>query len=239
MENVFIMLLLIIFIAAFVQGLSGFGFQLVALPLLSLVINIKEAIPLAALCGYLVNIYLIISLRQHIKIFTLKRLIVGATVGIPIGAYFLASADPVIVERLLGIFIVSFALLTYFKVIKNIGLNVNWGYIFGLFSGLLGGAFNTNGPPIIVYFYLQGLNKEELKASITGYFIFTSSLIVLSHLVSGLATTETYISFLKFIPIVLIGIVTGNMVFKRINSGMFNFIILIILFVLGVSLLFR
>jgi len=143
------------------------------------------------------------------------------------------------IECILGIFIVSFALLTYFKVIKNIGLNVNWGYIFGLFSGLLGGAFNTNGPPIIVYFYLQGLNKEELKASITGYFIFTSSLIVLSHLVSGLATTETYISFLKFIPIVLIGIVTGNMVFKRINSGMFNFIILIILFVLGVSLLFR
>ncbi len=239
MENIFIILLLIIFLAAFLQGLSGFGFQLVAIPLLSLFINIKEAIPLAALCGYLVNIYLIISLRQHIKIFSLRRLIVGATIGIPIGAYFLASADPIIVERFLGVFIIFFVLLNHFKIIKQVGLNVNWGYVFGLISGILGGAFNTNGPPIIVYFYLQGMKKEELKASITGYFIFTSSLIVLSHLISGVATVNTYITFAKFIPVVLIGIIAGNAVFKRIDSSVYNFVILIILLLLGISLLFR
>ncbi|RMD51228.1 MAG: sulfite exporter TauE/SafE family protein [Ignavibacteria bacterium] len=239
MENIFIILILILFLASFVQGLSGFGFQLVALPLLSIFINIKEAIPLAALCGYMVNIYLIISLRQHIKIFTLKRLIAGAVVGIPIGAYFLASADPVLVEHILGVFIVGFVALNYFKIIKQINLNVNWGYLFGLVSGLLGGAFNTNGPPIIIYFYLQGMNKEELKASITGYFIFTSTLIVLSHLISGVATIDTYITFVKTIPFVLLGIVSGNYIFKRINTGVYNFVILIILFLLGISLLFR
>lgn len=239
MENIFLILLVIIFLAAFVQGLSGFGFQLVAIPLLSLFINIKEAIPLAALCGYLVNIYLIVSLRQHIKIFTLRRLIVGASLGIPIGAYFLASAEPVLVERMLGVFIVAFVLLNHFNIIKQIRMNVNWGYLFGLFSGVLGGAFNTNGPPIIIYFYLQGMNKEELKASITGYFIFTSSLIVLSHLVSGLATEQTYFTFLKFTPVVLLGIILGNAVFKKINSKIYNYSILIILLILGVSLMFR
>lgn len=231
--------MLIIFLAAFVQGLSGFGFQLVAIPLLSMFINIKEAIPLAALAGYLVNIYLIISLRQHIKIFTLRRLIIGAVIGIPIGAYFLRNANPILIEHLLGILIILFVILTHFNVIKKIGMNVNWGYIFGLISGVIGGAFNTNGPPIIIYFYLQGMDKEELKASITGYFIFTSTVIVLSHIVFGVSTLSTYIDFIKLSPAILLGIFTGNALFKRINTGIYNFVILIILFVLGLSLLLR
>ena len=70
----FFLIAVIILLASFVQGFSGFGFALVSIPLLSLVINIKEAVPLGALCGLVVNVYLIFHLKEHIEIKEIKNI---------------------------------------------------------------------------------------------------------------------------------------------------------------------
>jgi uncharacterized membrane protein YfcA len=230
---------LILLFASTTQGLSGFGFQLISVPLLVLVIGIKDAVVLAALCGYVVNIYLIIALRQHLKFFTLKRLILGALFGVPLGAYFLAKANSLLLEHILGIVIFLFVFFSFVKIIKPTGISDNWGYLFGLISGLLGGAFNTNGPPVVIYFYLQGIEKERLKASIAGYFLFTLSLIVISHFVAGIGSKHVYVMFLEAFPIVLLGAFLGNKLFKRIPTELYNKVILFLLGLISISLILR
>jgi uncharacterized protein len=212
--------------AAFVQGFSGFGFALISLPILSLVIDIRIAVPFIALCGLTNNIYLTIDLKEHIKFFELKNLIIGAIIGIPIGAFFLSRANPEILKSVLGIIIILFVLFSFFGIIRQKGLHKNYGYFFGLLSGLLGGAFNTNGPPVLIYFFLQGWHKTKQKASITGFFIITSIVVVSSHTVAGLINEQVLVYYLYSFTGVLTGSYLGTRVFAKVSTKFFDKVVL-------------
>lgn len=233
----FLIIILIIFAASFTQGFSGFGFALVSIPLLSLVIDIKYAIPLGALCGLVVNIYLAFQLKDHIKYFELKKIIWGSVIGIPIGVFVLSAADQTVLKMLLGIFILVFVLITITGIIKPKEFSSNWGYLAGLLSGLFGGAFNTNGPPVLIYFYLKGWDKLKFKGQITGFFIITSLVIVASHLAAGLTTPRIFIDFLYLLPAVLLGIFLGTKLFERISSALFNKVVMFFLLVVAIYLI--
>ena len=80
--------------------------------------------------------------RKWIRKDVLFVLIAGAVVGVPLGAYVLASFGGDLLKRLFGIFLIVYALKTLFekrdgkKEIKNyVGL------IAGFISGCLGGMF--------------------------------------------------------------------------------------------------
>lgn len=238
MEN-FLFIILIIFAASFTQGFSGFGFALVSIPLMSLVIDIKYAIPLGALCGLVVNIVLAFQLKKHIKYFELKNIIWGSVIGIPIGVFVLSAADQNLLKMILGIFVLVFVLITVTGFIKPRDFNNNWGYLAGLFSGLFGGAFNTNGPPVLIYFYLKGWDKLKFKGQITGFFIITSSVIVVSHFAAGLTTSEIFYDFLYLLPVILLGIFLGTKLFSKISSEIFNRIVMLFLFMVAIYLIFQ
>ncbi|MFH1198207.1 MAG: sulfite exporter TauE/SafE family protein, partial [bacterium] len=123
--------------------------------------------------------------------------------------------------------------------IKSKGLNFRWGYLFGFLSGLLGGAFNTNGPPILIYFYLQGWDKFKQKASITGFFIITSVVIVSTHAVTGITTGNVMKLFFYSLPAVVIGLFAGSRLFKKVSTEIFNKIILYGLIIIGIFMIFR
>ena len=56
---------LIVFVAAMVQGLLGFGGALIAMPLLVMIIGIQTATPAYALLGALSTLLNTIRLRHH------------------------------------------------------------------------------------------------------------------------------------------------------------------------------
>jgi uncharacterized protein len=235
--EIFVLVALVIFFASFTQGITGFGFALVSVPLISMIIDVKYAVSIAAICGLVVNIYLIFKLKNHIHYFELKELIISAVAGIPIGSAIVIYTDQDILKILLGIVVLLFVFLSATKIIKQINLKKEWGYIFGFFSGLLGGAFNTNGPPILIFFYLKGYDKFKQKASITGFFIITSVTIVITHLVTGLSTEAIWLDALKLIPVIMIGIVLGHSIFHKISTKFYNRLILLGLFVVGIVLM--
>ena len=229
---------LIIFLASFNQGLTGFGFALTSLPLLSLVIDVKEAIPLAAICGFIVNIYLTYQLKAHIDFSEIKLLIIGSIIGIPLGVFFLAKADESLILKILAGVILLFVLLNTTHFIKPFNISNRWGLVFGFFSGILGGAFNTNGPPVLIYFYLKDWDKYKQKASITGYFIITSILIVTSHAVSGFTTSTILLHSLYALPFLVAGILLGNSLFSKVSTNLYRSIILVFLTAMSLILIF-
>jgi uncharacterized protein len=239
LDTTFIITAIILFLAAFTQGFSGFGFALVSIPLLSLFVDIKYAIPLGALSGFVVNVYLAFELRKHIKFFELKNLLIGSVVGIPVGVYILSEFDPYQLKLILGIIVLSFVALTLGNFIKTKDIDRRWGYLFGLLSGTFGGAFNTNGPPVLIYFYLHGWDKLKFKSMITGFFLITSILIVTSHAVIGLTTKIIFYDFLLLLPAVLLGIILGTNLFKKVSSELFKKIVLAALIVISFMLIFN
>jgi hypothetical protein len=239
LDTTLIITALILFLAAFTQGFSGFGFALVSIPLLSLFVDIKYVIPLGALCGLVVNVYLAFELRKNIKFFELKNLLIGSAAGIPIGVYILSEFNPNLLKTILGLIVLIFVLLTFGSIIKTKNIDNRWGYLFGFFSGTFGGAFNTNGPPVLIYFYLHGWDKLKFKSMITGFFLITSIMITASHAVTGLTTKIIFYDFLFFLPVILLGIFLGSILFKKVSSELFKRIMLMGLLIISFLLIFN
>lgn len=236
-STTFLLIGTILFLASFNQGLTGFGFALTSIPLISLIVGIKYAVPLGAIAGFVVNVLLSVQLRKSIDFKSLRFLYVGSFIGIPIGVLLLSKADPELFQRILGIVILLFVVMSFTNFIKPISLNLKWGYIFGLFSGMLGGAFNTNGPPVLIYFYLTGKGKVEQKSAITGFFIVASILIITMHAITGLSSKAIFIDALKFLPFIVSGYFLGSSLFKKISSEFYSKIILGFLFVVALMLI--
>jgi len=234
-----LIIVIIIFAGAVTQGLTGFGFAMISVPLLSLFLDVKTAIPLGALCGLVINILLFLKFKNYIVFKEIWPLIAGALVGIPAGAVFLREAAPGVVKIVLAVIVLLFALFLLSGKLKTRGINANWGYFYGITAGILGGAFNTNGPPVLIYSYLEGWEKKKMKASLVGFFTFTSVVIVLSHAIAGLVTEGILVHFLYLLPVIVVGIILGNYLFSRISAKIYNKVIIYSLIAISLLLMFK
>ena len=145
----------IIFLAVFTQSLSGFGVALVAMAFLPAVISIYQATALVALVMATIEIFLLIYYRQALNIGAVWRIVLASLVGIPLGILFLSRLDQGIAMTVLVVTIVSYALYALIDGLSNrIQLpkleHSAWAYLSGLIAGILGGAYNTSGPPVII-----------------------------------------------------------------------------------------
>lgn len=231
--------MIIVLIGAVTQGLTGFGFALISVPLLSLFLDIKTAIPLGALCGLVINLLLFLKFKKHMDLREIGPLMAGALLGIPMGAVFLREAAPGVIKIILAFVVLLFALYSLSGKVSTKGINVNWGYFYGFMAGILGGAFNTNGPPVLIYSYLKGWDKNIMKASLVGFFTFTSVIIVSSHLAAGLITKSILVQFLYLLPVITVGIAFGNWLFSRVSSKIYNKVIIYSLIVISLLLMFK
>ena len=66
-----------------------------------------------------------------------------------------------------------------------------WVYIAGFCGGLLGGAYNTNGPPIVLYGNCRGWKPSVFTSSLAGYLLVSNSIVIVTHFIAGNVTAQT------------------------------------------------
>jgi uncharacterized membrane protein YfcA len=229
---------LVIFLAVFTQSLSGFGSALVAMSLLPAIVGIRVATPLVALVGFTLEIVLIVRYHQSLDVRAIWRIVLAALVGIPLGVYFLSNVDEKISLTLLGV------VLTGYAVYALLGLKMPrlagpvWAYLAGLFGGLLGGAYNTSGPPVIVYADCNHWPPDAFKSNLQGYFIISSVVVVASHLLNGNLTSQVWHLFWWMIPSIVTGLIAGLSLDHWFNPLLFRRLVLVLLVVMGIRLIF-
>ena len=144
-------LMFFVALAGSVQGTVGFGFGIVAMSTLPLWMDVKEAVPLVAALGLLVNIAMTWNLRAHLTWSRLAPLILGGVIGVPIGVTLFVSLNPDLLLIGLGMALIGVAIQQKRTAPgEGTGLTPAWGGVAGLASGVLGGAFNTGGPPVVL-----------------------------------------------------------------------------------------
>ena len=92
----------IVFVAAVLQSLTGFGFALVVMPLVTLVTDLKTAAPLVALAGLTAYTVNLIRFHRAVDLGELARLGVASALGIPVGIWALARVDELTINRVMG-----------------------------------------------------------------------------------------------------------------------------------------
>jgi uncharacterized protein len=139
-------------IAGMVQSITGFGFGMMAVPLLSFFLQVSTASIVLALSSFSLNVYLIIRLRRHLKFSGNIPIMLSVALGVPIGLFFLVSMSEVILARTLGALLAFYVLWTLVRRSASRPLHdFYWGIPLGIASGALSGAFGMGGPPLVVF----------------------------------------------------------------------------------------
>ena len=227
---------IIFLLAGFIQGVSGFGSALVAIPLLSLIIDIKAAVPLCILNSLVITTYLSLKMRRHLDPEKLLPLCLAAVPGIIVGSTILKQVSSTIIRVSLGIMLITYSLFSLFTKPQPRKLHKAWSWIAGFLSGAIGAAFSAGGPPTIIYTTMSDWNKDAIKATLSGFFLFNSYLIAAVHAINGLTTIEIFTYFMISAPFVLLGTVLGTICYGKIPRDRYLQIIFAFLAGMGIMM---
>ncbi|MCL5991084.1 MAG: sulfite exporter TauE/SafE family protein [Bacteroidetes bacterium] len=237
-DIIFIIVIIIIFFSSLYRATSGFGDALIAMPLMALLIDIKIATPIVAFMGFAVSVFILLGNRQKQDLSKIWQLVVFSIIGIPIGLLFLKGINENVVKIVLALILIIYSLfsLTYPKLYLKTNKSA---FAFGIVSGILGGAYNTNGPPIIMYGTLRKWTPEEFRLLLQGVFLPTNMFIIMGHGFAGLWTGDVVKVMLYALPTVMVATIIGNLLNKKIPAEKFEKLIYYFLIVIGLVLLIQ
>ncbi len=227
---------LILFMSAFMSSTFGFGGALLAMPLLTLVLGLHQATPLFALVGTTRAAIILATDWQQVEFASTWRLIVANLAGIPVGVYLLKALPSPWIIHTIGVLLVLYGVyrLTGARLPKV--ESPYWALPFGFLAGVLGGAYNTNGPPAVVYGNMRRWPPDQFRATLQGYFFPTGIGILISHGLGGLWTLHMLQLYGIAFPGLLIAIWLGGWCNQHLPVERFQVLLSILLVVLGVML---
>lgn len=216
-------ILAIIFTATVFRSAFGFGESLVGVPLLALFVPVELAVPLSVLVSVTIAAFVLIQDHANVHVRTARNLIGYAALGIPIGLLFLTRIDESIVKLALGIAIMVFALyvLTGRRLAELTEDHHGWLFVCGFASGVLGGAYGLNGPPLVIYGSKRRWNAQQFRATLQAYFLAASLVGLIGYAASGLVTRQMLGYFVSSLPVVVPAILLGRWLNSRMTDGAF------------------
>ncbi len=225
---------LIMTLASFVYGLTGFGIGLVALSLLPFFMPPVTIVPLVTIYGAVFALVTTWQLRRDILFPHLRALLVGAVLGTPVGVWILSTCPPSLLRHVIGAILMSVAVLEWGGLYPRHLIGRRWSLGAGGLAGVLGGALGTPGPPVILYAVAQGWPPRLMKAMLQAFFFVHYSVILTNHWLVGLVTPEViWLACLYAVP-AAVGLALGDRLFAHINQPQFRRLLFAMLFVLGV-----
>lgn len=227
------LIVLIVFISTLIRSSFGFGNALIAMPLLVLLIGAKEAAPLVALAGLLIAVIMLIREWRNLVWKDTLTLLVSSLLGLPLGLLLLEGLPENIVQTILGLILIGFGAYNLAGINLPVLENQYMAVPFGFLAGILGGAYNVNGPPIVIYGVMRGWDKAAFRASLQGFFFVSSVMIAAGHGLSGFWTGRVLRAFMISIPVVIAAVFLGEWISKKITQENFNQVIYIFLILMG------
>jgi uncharacterized membrane protein YfcA len=231
--------LAIILIATLVRSSVGFGEALVSVPLLAFRIPVTVAAPLAVLVSVLIAALIVAQDWREIEFRSAGWLVASSLVGIPFGLLLLTLASDAVVRIVLGTVIVAFAMYALFARTRlhlraeHMSALLGAGFV----SGVLGGAYGMNGPPLAVYGALRGWRPQRFRATLQGYFLVASVAGLIGYAIVGLWQPAVTRYFLLSVPCVCVGVAVGRVLNRRLRGEGFLRAVYCVLIATGVALI--
>lgn len=228
---------LISVIAAGAQALTGFGFALVAVPLLALLFGPEEAVVVATSQSAVFTLYAGIRLRNDVHWPTVGIFSFMGAVGMPLGLFVLYVTDVKVLSAIIGFLVVVFSLYS------AVGGRATWLPAPRLLGGFLSGAFLTatgmNGPPLVAALDAIGLPPNTFRATLQAAFSLQDFLAILGFVVIGLVDAEVFIVVAISIPFLYLGWHVGNIFYRKLAVRTFRIAVLSILLISGISAIIK
>jgi uncharacterized protein len=208
-----------IFFAGIVRGFSGFGFAMLAIISLSLLLPPVEIVPSVFLLEVAASLHLLPHVWREIHWRALLWLFLGACVGTPFGVYVLAHAPAAPLTLAIAVFVFAAATLLSkgysMRRMPGPALTLATGTASGIFSG----GFGMSGPPVVLFFFSSPTGAAVGRASMIAFFFLTDLVGLAWQASGGLINHATLWRAASFLPALAAGVWLGNRSFKRADPA--------------------
>ena len=208
--------ILVVFLTAIMRGYTGFGFALVAVPLLALIADPVTAVPMVLLLEVVGSLQLLPGLWRAAHLRSVLLLVGGAAVAcLPQKAF-----DGLVLAT-------TCALAAGLEASREPGAPATFGV--GILSGLLNGAAAMSGPPVVL-FYLNAQTAMHVgRASIVLYFLLSDTVAIGFAGASGLMGASTILLAAVTVPALFVGQVIGTRLFRSALQRHYRIVAIVIL----------
>src|SRR5437763_107415 len=210
--------------AAFVNGALGYGFSSLTVPV-GLVFYANRVLnPALVLIEVFVNLYVLFINRSGVPAVWRRvfPILIGLLPGIGVGAWALASLQPVWIKFATYTVILPLILLQAAGWRRPIRATWLMGLPFGTALGILYSVTTISGPPLAILFNNQGLVKNEFRAGLALVRVAESSVTAIVYFHLGLFVAESQNLLSVIMPGVVVGIPLGAYVIRRLDAETFR-----------------
>lgn len=231
--------LIVVFSAALVQSIVGFGYALLAAPLLTLIMGPKEMVVFLLFSGLYLRFYMFYRVHKEVVMADIKYLILGNILGIIPGIYILKVINVPMFKLFIGVVLLISVLLINFQFKwKSKSLTFD-GLLFGFFSGFLGSSTSVSGPPIVLYMLNTFEDKAKIRTTMITFFTFGTIITLLGLFIAGTFKPSAALGLpIYSIPFVMLAAKIGERIFYHMNQKVFRRLVILLILISSLALLY-
>ncbi len=227
----------IVAVAFLGEAMFGFGGGLLAVPLVSLLVDVREAVMLVLLFQVSMGLLLIRNWRG-IAWRPVRLVSVGLLAGVILGTMSLVMVPDWILRLILAIFILLFLIREMF--FKNISF-AHWhpevlGSGAGALGGWLHGVIGTGGPPFVMFLSELKIEKTAFRATLIVLLFFCNIVRVSAAWYADLFAESIVMMSLPAFPLFGVALVGGQWLHHLISEKAYRLSVYTLLFIAAVSL---
>ncbi len=219
-----IVLVLITFVAATVNGALGYGFSSITVPVALVFYTNRILNPALVLVELVINAYVLFVNRKSIPniFWRVAPILGGLAVGVGIGSYLLFLVHPAWIKFVTYVFLLPLILLQAAGIRKPIRAEKAIAVPFGLGLGTLYSVTTISGPPLALLFNNQGYPKQDFRAALGIIRLAESSLTAIAYGFIGFYSAGSLEIIPYIIPSIIIGIPLGTYIIHLMDPETFR-----------------
>lgn len=231
---------MILLLAYFIRGISGFGSGLIAVPLLAHFLPLQFVVPFILLLDFTASVTMGRNARHHVNWREIRPLLPFSLIGVVLGVALLIRLPKEPLLTGLGLFVMAFGLRNILNLHSEKPASKWWAIPAGLSGGTVGALFGTGGPPYIVYLSHRLHEKSELRATFSGLFIIDGGTRLITFFITGLLLQPgLLVAYLGALPLMALALHFGHKAHVGISNQQMLKLIGTLLLGSGVSLLWK
>jgi len=212
-----------IFVGAGLQSATGFGFALIAAPVLFAVLGPPEAVTTGVLLGIAINVLTLATERRVPRVLRGEALalVAWSLPGLALGALALREAPERALSALVALGVLGgLALRLRARRARSLGAPARrrrWSApLAGFSSGALSTSTALSGPPIVLHLLARGVAPEQLRDTLAAIFVALAVLSAPALVVSS--TFDVPDAIVVLLAAALAGQLLGRRLFARLTG---------------------
>ena len=228
------------FLGGFVNGVSGMGAAMVALPIVAGFMDMSEAVPSSCLVTCIVAGYVAWMYRRSCRMASVWPMLLGCLPGVLAGVWVLKFVPGTWLQAGLGSLLLVYMLWQYLYIPSGRHKeSLPSGLLAGFGSGFANAAISFSGPPVVIYALMVGWDKETTRGTLGAFFLAIAIVTCIAQAFAGFFTPSTLTAVAYGIPGAIAGLLVSIPVARKIPEKQFKIVLKLMIAFAGIVCIYR